>query len=301
MTLQAGKETGMRDLDWRILYELYKNPNLTQVAKLLYLTQPTLTKRLKQMEEELDTSIVNRTPKGLILTEAGIYLGEKAGEYLRFREEIDGELQKHKQNKVEYLQIGSAYTFTKYLLRPLLEPFTQSHPNVNFRVANKQSNILHQMLLDGTIDAAFVRGDYTQGVQRVPVAPDFAYIVSKTPIEMDRLPKMNRIMYQTSEKTAELLDTWWENWFGEEKYRESGSAGYVDFALNSIMSDDDYVLCFFPDEGKVPQEFSVTPMKMRDGSPVMRNTWFLYRNEKRISYVLEEFIEYVEKEVRWKG
>lgn len=291
----------MRDLDWRILYELYRNPNLTQVAKLLYLTQPTLTKRLKQIEEELDTSIVDRTPKGLILTEAGGYLGRKAGEYLRFREEIDEELQKHKENKVDYLNIGSAYTFTKYLLRPLLDQFTQNHPGVNFRIANKQSNILHQMLLDGTIDAAFVRGDYTQGVSRVPVAPDFGFIVTKAPIQMDRLPKMNRIMYQTSEKTAGLLDTWWEDWFGEEKYRESGSAGYVDFALNSIMSEDDYALCFFPNEEKAPQDFTVTPMKMRDGSRVMRNTWFLYRSEKRISYVLEEFIRYIEKEVRWKG
>lgn len=293
--LLIGKEMEMRDLDWKILYELYKNPNLTQVAKLLYLTQPTLTKRLKQLEEELDTSIVNRTPKGLTLTETGRYLGEKAGEYLQFREEISGELQKHKENKVEYIHIGSAYTFTKYMLRPLLDPFTRGHLGVNFRVANKQSNILHQMLLDGSLDAAFVRGDYTQGVARVPVAPDFGYVVTKGPVGMERLPGMNRIMYQTSQKTSDLLDNWWKDWFGEEKYRESGSAGYVDFALNSIVSEDDYVLCFFPGEEQVPRELTAMPMKMRDGSPVMRNTWFLYRNEKRISYTLEEFIRYIEE------
>ena len=289
----------MRDLDWRILYELYKNPNLTQVAKILYLTQPTLTKRLKQLEEELDTTIVNRTPKGLSLTEDGYYLGEKAGEYLRFREEIDEELQKHKQDKIEFLHIGSAYTFSKYMLRPLLDPFAQTHPNLNFRVSNKQSHILHQMLLDGSIDAAFVRGDYTQGVNRVPVVPDYGYIVSKKPVEISRLPQMNRIMYQTSEWTAQLLEIWWEDWFGKEKYREGGSAGYVDFALNSIMSDDDYVLCFLPGEDTL-NGFTVTPIRMRDGSPVMRNTWFLYRNEKRISRILEEFISYIEKEARIK-
>ena len=40
----------MKDSDWEILYELYKNPNMTKVANLLYMTQPSLTKRLQHME-----------------------------------------------------------------------------------------------------------------------------------------------------------------------------------------------------------------------------------------------------------
>lgn len=37
----------MKDSDWLILSELYKNPNLTKVAGLLYTTQPSLTKRIR--------------------------------------------------------------------------------------------------------------------------------------------------------------------------------------------------------------------------------------------------------------
>ncbi len=288
----------MRDLDWRILYELYKNPNLTQVAKSIYLTQPTLTKRLKQLEEELDTVIVDRTPKGLILTDEGRYLGEKAGEYLHFREEIDEVLQKKKQEKIEYLHIGSAYTFSKYMLRPLLDPFIKDHPNVSFRITNKESNILHQMLLDGSVDAAFVRGDYTQGVGRAAVKPDYGYIVSKKPVEMERLPEMNRILCQTNERTAELIENWKDDWFGKIKFKEQGLAGFVDYALNSITSDDEYVICFMPETAPELPGLTAAPMKMRDGTRVSRSTWFIYRNEKRISSTLEEFIQYVESASR---
>ncbi len=288
----------MRDLDWKILHELYKNPNLTQVAKLLYLTQPTLTKRLKQIEEELDTPIVNRTPKGLSLTEEGHYLGEKAGEYLRFREEIAEELVKFKEEKIEYLNLGSAYTFSKYMLRKFLDAFSYDHPNLNFRVFNKQSNILHQMLLEGSIDAAFVRGNYTQGVNSVPVQPDYGYIVSRKPIQMENLPQMNRIMYQTSDYTTQMHESWWRDWFGESRYKEGGSAGYVEFALNSIMNDDDYVVCFLPSQTETLPGLVVTPMVMRNGEQVVRNTWFIYRNEKRISRTLEAFIKYVEKKAK---
>ena len=38
----------MKDSDWEILYELHRNPNMTKVANLLYITQPSLTKRLQK-------------------------------------------------------------------------------------------------------------------------------------------------------------------------------------------------------------------------------------------------------------
>lgn len=37
----------MRDIDWKILYELYTTPNITKVAEKLFMAQPTLTKRLQ--------------------------------------------------------------------------------------------------------------------------------------------------------------------------------------------------------------------------------------------------------------
>ena len=37
----------MKDSDWEILYRLYKTPNITKVANMLYISQPSLTRRLK--------------------------------------------------------------------------------------------------------------------------------------------------------------------------------------------------------------------------------------------------------------
>ena len=57
----------MKDSDWEILAELYKNPNLTKVAGILSMTQPSISKRLKVMEKEYGTEIVSRTGPGLSL------------------------------------------------------------------------------------------------------------------------------------------------------------------------------------------------------------------------------------------
>ena len=44
----------MKDSDWEILYRLYKTPNITKVANMLYISQPSLTRRLKGIEEEFN-------------------------------------------------------------------------------------------------------------------------------------------------------------------------------------------------------------------------------------------------------
>ena len=63
----------MRDTDWQILQALYKNPNMTKVANSFYMTQPSLTKRLKQMEEEFGVTIVNRRDATLPIRRSGIW------------------------------------------------------------------------------------------------------------------------------------------------------------------------------------------------------------------------------------
>ena len=57
----------MKDTDWIILNELYKEPNLTKVSEKLYYSQPSLTKIIQNIEEEFDTRILLRSSKGVNL------------------------------------------------------------------------------------------------------------------------------------------------------------------------------------------------------------------------------------------
>ena len=68
---EQNREAAYEDSDWRILYELYQTPNITKVAEKLFMTQPTLTKRLQYIEEEFQTRIVSRSTKGVVFTRKG--------------------------------------------------------------------------------------------------------------------------------------------------------------------------------------------------------------------------------------
>jgi len=287
----------MKDLDWQILSELYRVHSVTKVAQGLYLTQPTVTKRLQNIEEEFGTQIVNRTPKGIEFTAAGSFLAHRAEEYIKFRRETDLGLKEVLAGSKETLRLGSAYTFSKYDLRSVLDPFTASHPGVSYEIVNKQSDILADMLLNGKLEGAFVRGDYGEKMNRVRLEPTPGYLVTRRRVDLSELPVMSRVRYQTGKSTMKILDQWWQEHFGDAKVREGVSAGYIDFALNSLVNDTDYLIMFLP-ASQLNKQQEQTGLHFEqiyhtDGTPVMRGTWFIYGGEKRISRTLEELVRYL--------
>ena len=290
----------MKDTDWQILSELYKNPNITRVAERLYKTQSAVTKRLQSMEEGFGTRIVERTSKGLVFTETGAFLAKQAEKYLRLEEETRQGLRDLQAAETQSLVIGSAYTYTKYSLDQVLRPFSAKHPRVSYRIVNKQSDLLHDMLLSGEIDAAFIRSDYYKGVNRILVDYTQAYCVTREPIALSMLPRLTRVGYQTNDLTNAQIAEWWEDCFGTPLPAVSVDAGYIEFAFRNLLSTDSYMLCFLPDNFVNEYGLCLTPLIKSSGSPVMRRSWFIYPQDKRRSALMEEFIRYVETEVAVK-
>ena len=124
----------MKDSDWEILYRLYETPNITKVANMLYISQPSLTKRLKSIEEEFNIKIVDRTSKGVEFTPEGEYLAKKAESYMKFIEEIRNDLKSYKEEYQGVISIGSAYSFSRFELADLLSEYSKNHPGVSFHI-----------------------------------------------------------------------------------------------------------------------------------------------------------------------
>ena len=108
---------------------------------------------------------------------------------------------------------------------------------------------------------------------------------------------MQRIGYKTNDRTKELLEKWWENWYGTE-FPAGMVVGYIDVAWQLIARGIGYTVCFLPENFENQYNLCLTPLKNKDGSPVTRNTWFLYSKNKRISRTLEDFITYIERDAK---
>lgn len=283
----------MKDFDWELLYELYKNPNLTKVANILYITQPTLTKRLQHIEAEFDVTVVERTPKGLEFTQEGKFLAEQAEVYLRFLKQTRSRLEQMREDEGGLVTIGSSYTYSKYTLTDQLIRFRMAYPNVRIQVQTAHSGQLFRQLLDGTVDVAFVRGDYEGAANRVLLGRNTAYAMTKKPIEsFENLRGMRRLWYSTNAESQKLLDAWWETQF-REKPPAGQVMGYVDVVWQMVQKDLGYTLCFLPEEYTNPYGLCLYPLQNPDGTTVTRNTWFLYPQNKRLNENVERFVDFV--------
>lgn len=286
----------MKDFDWELLHELYKNPNMTKVANVLYITQPSLTKRLQHIEAEFDVTIVERTPKGLEFTPEGKYLAEQAGLYMRFLKQTRSHLAQMQEENRKLLNIGTSYTYGKYALTDLLMRYRMKYPDVEVSIHSTSSHLLFRQVVEGSLDVAFVRGDYADAVNKVYLGNNQAYLITKEPIQdFNALRSMTRLGYITNPESLNLLTRWWEETFHENP----GSApimGYVDNVWQMVQRGLGYTICFLPDEYTNPYNLALHPLHYADGSPVCRNTWLISPKEKRIDSTTEYFVSFVEQD-----
>lgn len=287
----------IKDSDWEILYKLYETPNMTKVADMLYISQPSLTKRVKNMEKEFGVKIINRTSKGVKFTSEGEYLAKKAKEYMEFIKNVKEGLNSYKTELEGTIKVGSPYTYSKFELTDVLFEYSKKNKNVKFEIINDQSNNLFKMVLKNHIELGFICGDFDGDVNKILVKKNRAYIVSKKPIDLEKLPQMQRIDYKTNDKSKEILDGWWRKTYGENP-PIGMFAGYVEFAWQLVDKGLGYACCFLPDGFEKAYNVCLTPILDDDGNNIIRNTWLVYPKKKQMSTVVKDFVQFVEDNIQ---
>lgn len=287
----------IKDTDWEILYKLYETPNMTKVADMLYISQPSLTKRVKNMEKEFEVKIMNRTSKGVKFTPEGEYLAKRAKEYIAFIKDVKEGLNSYKTEMEGTIKVGSPYTYSKFELTDVLFEYSKRNKNVKFEIINDQSNNLFKMVLRNHIELGFICGDFEGDVNKVLVKQNKAYIVSKEPIDLEKLPQMQRIDYKTNDKSKEILDRWWRKTYGENP-PIGMFAGYIEFAWQLVDKGLGYACCFLPEGFEKVYNVCLTPLFDDDGNSIIRNTWLVYPKNKQMSVVVKDFVKFVEDNIQ---
>lgn len=137
---------------YKIFYIVATTGNITKASEKLYISQPAVTKSIKQLENSLGGALFIRTKKGVTLTEEGKVL-------LKYVKNILDEA-KNAENKFNSLikleegkiHIGASATVSKHFLMPYLEEFHRLYPNIDIEITNELTTNLVKGLRNGYID-----------------------------------------------------------------------------------------------------------------------------------------------------
>ena len=88
--------------------------------------------------------------------------------------------------------------------------------------------------------------------------------------------------------------------FGEEPTRGE-SIGYIDVAWQMVQKGRGFALCFLPGEYTNPYGLCLTPLYNADGSPVSRDTWLLYPQNKHLNENVERFVDFILQDKKRAG
>ncbi|WP_314059197.1 LysR family transcriptional regulator [uncultured Vagococcus sp.] len=130
--------------------------NITEAAKTLHIAQPPLSQMLKQLELELETTLIERQGRQNSLTDSGKVLYSEALKIIKQLEETESLVKDTSSGTKGNLAMG-INTLSAEELVPSLVSFQQKYPAVTFDLHQNESHVLCQMVRDRQIDIALIR------------------------------------------------------------------------------------------------------------------------------------------------
>ncbi|PRC91786.1 transcriptional regulator CynR [Solimicrobium silvestre] len=136
----------------RYLLAVVEHGNFTRAAESLYVSQPTLSQQIKQLEEQLGVQLLDRSGRLVRATDAGEAYLNFARKALR---ELDaGQRAIHDVGDLTRgtLRLAMTPTLTSYLVGPLIAEFTTRHPGIRLHINEMPLDTIETALLDDQVD-----------------------------------------------------------------------------------------------------------------------------------------------------
>ncbi|MBD2843617.1 LysR family transcriptional regulator [Paenibacillus sp. IB182496] len=142
---------------YKVFYLAAKTGSLSQAAKALYLTQPSVSHAIKQLEDSFGLVLFHRTSKGVTLTQEGALLYSYIEQSHILITRAEEKMAALKNLDDGELRVGGSDSLFKHYLLPYLESFHRQYPGVRIHLNHGTTPEVIAFLKEGRIDLGVVR------------------------------------------------------------------------------------------------------------------------------------------------
>ncbi|BCA86945.1 LysR family transcriptional regulator [Enterococcus saigonensis] len=239
-------------MDLRVIkyfLKVVEEKNITKAADALFLSQPTLSKQLKELEEELGVQLFTRGNREITLTEAGIYLYNRSKEILSLVESTEKNLKKEKVIGGT-LSIGSGETETFQWIAEILNQLLQRYAEVNVNLYSGNADDIKEKVDAGLLDFGLVidpvdkkKYDYlplSQFDQWGVLVNEYHPLAKKSKVSPSDL-KAQRLLISSQSQVDNQLSEWLGG--NLDKFKIVGSYNLLYNASLLVKESDIVALC----------------------------------------------------------
>ncbi len=148
-------------MDYRdkVFISVAENLSFSKAAKELFISQPAVTKHIKELESKLNTTLFERKGNRIYLTKSGKVTYTHLKKIKQFYNELEFNLEKINNNYKGNLRIGASSTISQYVIPKTIAAFHKRFPKIQLYLLNGNSFQMEQKLLNNEIDMALVENE----------------------------------------------------------------------------------------------------------------------------------------------
>ena len=152
---------------YKIFSYVAKNKNITKTANELNITQPSISKSIKNLEEQLGCTLFIRNKYGVILTNEGKVLYDKIKNAINIVESAENDIKNILNVEEGSITIGVSNTITRMYLLPYIKEFHKLYPKIKIKIITDPTVKMIPCVKDGIIDLLILNLPY-------PLSNDFS-------------------------------------------------------------------------------------------------------------------------------
>ncbi|MFD7445006.1 LysR family transcriptional regulator [Streptomyces sp. NPDC059909] len=200
-----------------LLLAVARHGSLGRSARELGITQPAASSRIRSMERQLGVALLERSPRGSRLTDAGALVTDWARRIVEAAEAFDAGAQALRGRRDSRLRVAASMTIAEYLLPGWLIALREGRPGTAVSLLAGNSAAVAERLLRDEADLGFVEGlavpagldGVVVGHDRLVVvaAPGHAWARRRTPLPPQELAATSLVLRERGSGTRQVLDS----------------------------------------------------------------------------------------------
>ena len=140
---------------YKTFYHVAKNGNITKTANELLVSQPAVSRSIKTLEEQLNTTLFNRKNDGVMLTSAGKIIYDKIKDAMELINSAEEDLKNFNNMEIGRINIGAGNTIIQKYLMKYINLFHYKYPNIEIKVNTLTTPELIKLCQMGIVDIVF--------------------------------------------------------------------------------------------------------------------------------------------------
>ncbi|MCM3739108.1 LysR family transcriptional regulator [Oceanobacillus luteolus] len=278
----------MKISDYELLIKLDEIGTIRGTAKVVLISQPAVTQRLKYIEEYFGEQIFLRTAKRLKLTPAGEIILSHAREVIKREEELLNRLAQSSEEVQGTLSIACSSLISQRFLPKILGEYTTKFPKVAINLVTGISEDIRQD--HKKYDVCIIRGEKLKESACVRLFADPLYIFDTEPFPDDEVKKRPLISFKSDDSMHELVENWLYYHQDSIKTIKTMTVDQIETCKQFMKQGIGMAVLPKSVSDSMMNEYPHLPL-MLDGESVTRDTWVCYQEESKQLPQVNHFID----------